>query len=150
MSRRVGVAVLLLLTGVVGGRPLAAQVTEVEPPLEQFVQQVVRLWQAADANALVGLLPADNRLALDTGSGIETANSRHAAAALRALFAERETVDARVVRVTVASAQPPRGFGELGWTFRLRGSPAELSRSVYVATLFENGEWRISELRIMP
>lgn len=121
-----------------------------EPALEQFVQSVARHWSAADVTALLGLLPADNRVILDTGSGIETANERHAAAALRALFTESETVGARAVRVTLASTFPARGFGELSWTFRARGSRGEQSRSVYVATAWEDDGWRITELRLMP
>ena len=35
-----------------------------------------------------------------------------------------------------------RGFGELVWTFRVRGAPGEQTRSVYVATRREGGDWR--------
>jgi hypothetical protein len=142
---------LLVVPITIGAQPIAAQNVEpVNSPLEEFVQQVVRLWSAADVAALVELIPADNRLVLDTGSGIENANSRHAAAALRALFAQSETVGARAVRVTVASTFPARGFGELDWTFRARGAPGEQSRSVYVAAAWQNDSWRITELRLMP
>jgi len=120
------------------------------PGLDSFLQHVVRIWSAGDVPALLELLPTDNRLLLDTGSGVETANARHAAAALRALFAEGETVGVRAVRATVASTTPMRGFGEMAWSFRPRGAPAEHARSVYIAILWEERAWRISELRIMP
>jgi hypothetical protein len=142
---------LLIVAIAFSGQPAAAQNTDPgDVPLEAFVQQVVRLWSSADVAALVELIPADNRLVLDTGSGIENANSRHAAAALRALFAQSETVGARAVRVTVASTFPVRGFGELAWTFRARGAPGEQSRSVYVAAAWQDDGWRITELRLMP
>jgi hypothetical protein len=130
--------------------PLRAQDAVVDVPLQEFVQQVAKLWQAGNVDMLVELFPAEDQLTLDTGSGIETANSRHAAAALRALFAQRESVGTRAVRVTLASPSPPRGFGELTWTFRIRGAPGQESRSVYVATVREPRGWRITELRIMP
>jgi len=136
------VATLALVT------PAPAQ-TGADLPLEDFVQHVASLWASGDVSSLVDLIPADNRVLLDTGSGSETANARHASAALRALFAERETLGARAVRVTVSSSRPPRGFGELAWAFRDRGAPGEQARSVYVAALREERGWRISELRIM-
>lgn len=148
---RTAVLVLVLLAGLVatpGGA--AAQATASEQPIEAFIQHVTRLWVAGDVAAIVELLPGSNRVLLDTGSGTESANDRHAAAALRALFASSETTGARPVRATLASASPSRGFGEVLWTFRSRGSPAEQSRSIYVAALFEEGAWRISELRVMP
>jgi hypothetical protein len=135
----------LLLAG--GGSPAAAQ--EAEAPLEAFVAQVAGLWAARDVGGLVDLMPADNRLLLDTGSGTETVNSRHASAALRALFADRTTLRVRPVRITLASSRPARGFGELAWEFRGRGAPGEQSAAVYMGAVWEATGWKISELRIM-
>jgi hypothetical protein len=134
---------------VAAARPLAAQ----EPPrqpLEEFVQQVAWLWNMGDVAALVDLLPLRDRVVLDTGEGTETVNPRHAAAALRALFDARETDDAHAIRVTLAGGDPPRGFGQLVWSFRTRGAPTSQSRSVYVGAVWQESAWRIGELRIMP
>jgi hypothetical protein len=139
---------LVVAIGLLWG-PAPAATQETTPSLEAFVQQVARLWAAGDAGGLVELMPSDNRLLLDTGTGTEAANSRHASAALRALFSERETTAVRAVRVTVASSRPPQGFGEIAWTFRARGSPGDQTRNVYVAALWEAPAWRISELRVM-
>jgi hypothetical protein len=130
--------------------PAAAQDSPGEIPLDTFVDRVAGLWAGADVEALVGLISESEPLLLDAGSGTQSANSRHAAAALRALFAENETVAVRTVRVTMASASPIRGFGELTWTFRTRGTPIDQSRSLYVAALREDGSWHITELRLMP
>src|SRR5690606_6051168 len=92
-------------------------------PLEVFVQQVSHLWGEGDAGGLMDLAAGGGRVVLDTGSGTESVHPRHAAAALRALFSERESVSARPVRVTLAGGTPPRGFGEVAWTFRSRGMP---------------------------
>jgi hypothetical protein len=132
-----------------GGAPPAAEAQSAETPLESFVMQVAGLWAARDVGALIDLMPADNRLLLDTGSGTETVNSRHASAALRALFADRTSVRVRPVRVTLASSRPPRGFGELAWAFRARGAPGEQSAAVYMGAVWEGSGWKISELRIM-
>lgn len=127
--------------------PASAQRPSV--PLEQFVQQVAWLWNMGDVSALVDLLRQGDRVVLDTGGGTEAVTPRHAAAALRALFDGRETHGARVVRVTLSGGSPPRGFGELGWSYRSRGAPASQNRSVYVGAVWEGSGWRIGELRVM-
>lgn len=127
--------------------PVAAQGG---PPLEHFVQQVGRHWNGGDADALADLMPDGGQVMLDTGRGTEAVNPRHAAAALRALFSERQTVSVRPVRATVAGGSPQRGFGELSWAFRTRGASAAQTRSVYVGAVLGPRGWRISELRLMP
>lgn len=118
-------------------------------PLEQFIQQVAWLWNVSDVGSLVDLLPDDQRVLLDTGSGSEAVNARHAAAALRNLFEGRENVGTRAVQVTISGGSPPRGFAQLAWAYRTRGASAPMSRSVYVAALWDGTAWRISELRVM-
>lgn len=119
-------------------------------PLEDFVQQVAWLWNMGDVAALVDLLPLRDRIVLDTGSGTETVQPRHAAAALRALFDARDSSAARAVRVTLAGGDPPRGFGELAWSFRNRGAPTSQTRSVFVGAVWQGDAWRINEVRVMP
>lgn len=140
---------LLALALALWAAPLRAQGAPAIP-LEQFVQQVAWLWGMGDVGSLVELLPSRQRVVLDTGSGTEAVTARHAAAAMRALFDGREHVSVRPVRVTVASRNPPRGFGELAWSHRVRGAPAVLTRTVYVAAVWDEGAWRINELRLMP
>jgi hypothetical protein len=135
---------LLLLGGL--ARPASAQ----DRPIEEFIQRVGQLWSAGDAAGLVALTPSRGPIILDTGGGIESVNSRHAGAALRALFGDHTTVMARPVRVTLAGGSPPRGFGELTWRFRARNAPSVQTRSIYVGALWEDGGWRITELRMMP
>jgi hypothetical protein len=143
---------LLLLGALLLGlaRPAAAQQPGASVPLERFVQQVASLWSAGDAAALVEFFPARERVVLNTGSGTEAVSAHHAGAALRALFDAREGLGARPVRITLAGGSPPRGFGELAWTFRLRGAPTTQSRSVYVGAVWDGRTWRVSELRVMP
>jgi len=119
-------------------------------PLEGFVTRVAQLWGSGDASALVGLAPSDGRLVVDLGGdGGGAVEGRHAAAALRALFGRRENVSVRANQVTLSGGSPPRGFGELAWTSRERGV-READRSVvYVGAEWEDGAWRIRELRLI-
>ena len=128
----------------------AQRASEPGVPLETFVQQVTQLWSQGTVGGLMELVPVDGRVVLDTGSGTEMVNGRHAAAALRALFSGRESVSARPIRITLAGGTPARGFGEVAWSFRTRGAPGPQTRSVYIGALREGDGWRLNELRVLP
>jgi len=128
-------------------RALAAQRTA---PLEGFVASVARMWAAGDAGGITGLAPADGRIVLDLGNGQAGAvEARHVAAALRELFRDRSTVSVRATQVTIAGGQPLSGFGELSWTSRPRGVTDSETRSVYVGAVWEDGAWKVRELRLL-
>lgn len=147
MTRLLRAVLPLVVLLAATGRPLSAQAPPA--PLERFVQTVGQLWMDGNAGTIAAVVQ-DGQLLLDTGRGGESVNGRHAAAALRELFGESETVSVRPVRVTLAGGQPPRGFGELAWVFRARGSPVTQTRSVYVGAVWTGRDWRISEIRLMP
>lgn len=128
-------------------RALAAQ----QPaPLENFVARIASLWSRADADAIVALAPADGRIQLDLiGDGPGEVQERHAAAALRGLFGERENVSVRPRQVTISGGAPVRGFGELTWLSRPRGVSDNLSSIIYVGAVWEDGAWRLRELRVL-
>jgi hypothetical protein len=128
-------------------RPAAAQ--RAAAPLDSFIKEVAYLWSGSDARGLAELMPEEAQVLLDTGGGMETVEARHAAAALRELFAERQSLSVRPARITVSGTRPARGFGLLTWSFRSRGSPSPESGSVYVGAVWSEEGWRISELRLM-
>lgn len=147
MNRRALLALLALLF--VPGAPLRGQ-QQGEPRLETFVSHVARLWAAEDADGLARLAPAGGKMVLEVGGeGAGPVQARHVAAALRTLFADRESVSVRPARVTVAGGQPLQGFGELVWLSRSRGVSAARNSTVYVGVVWEDGEWRIRELRVL-
>lgn len=137
----------LLLTAL----PVGAQRSEprAAPSLEQFVTEVARLWARGDANG-VAALSADAGVAVELGAARGTVQEKHAAAALRGLFGEGETVSVRVLRTARAGGRPPRGFGELAWTTRGRGTGSAQTAGVYVGAALDGGHWEIRELRVIP
>lgn len=140
---------LALLLALLAPCALAAQQNS-EASLSAFVANVARLWGAGQADALVELAPEDGRILLDlAGEGPGEVHPRNAAAALRRLFGERETVTVRPTGATVSGGTPLRGFGELTWIARPRGVSETLSSVVYVGGVWEDGAWRIRELRVM-
>lgn len=147
-TNRIFPILLALLLGVLAPRGLAAQ--QDASSLSQFVATVLRHWAAGDADEIVALSPRDGRILLDlAGEGPGEVQPRNAAAALRRLFGERENVSVRASRVTVSGGTPLRGFGELTWIARPRGVTDTLSSVVYVGVVWEDGAWRVRELRVM-
>jgi hypothetical protein len=151
VTRRAWLWALLLLAGVlIAPARLHAQ-EQPSVPLERFMARVARLWLDRDAAGLAALAPANGRMIFSAGPDpAETVQSRHAAAALRSLFNERETVSVRPSRVTVAGGRPLQGFAEITWASRSRGIAAQQTSSIYVGAVWEDGEWRIRELRVLP
>ena len=141
---------LALLLAVLAPRGLAAQQQGSAQSLSAFVATVARLWADGRSDALVELAPEDGRILLDlAGEGPGEVQPRNAAAALRRLFADRETVTVRPTAATVSGGTPLRGFGELTWVARPRGVSETLSSVVYVGGVWEDGAWRIRELRVL-
>lgn len=145
---RVAPPLLVLLALLFAATPAPAQ-RATPAPLDAFIREVAYLWSGSDARALAELMPESAELILDTGAGMEAVQPRHAAAALRALFAGRQSVSVRPVRITMAGSRPPQGFGELTWSFRSRGSPTAQNTSVYIGVAWTEEGWRITELRLM-
>ena len=140
--------ILLCTLALLAPRALAAQGRVA--PLDGFVAQVARLWQAGDASGIAALAPRDGRIVLDLGGEqAEAVEARHAAAALRDLFRDRTTLSVRAAQVEVAGGEPLRGFGELAWAARARGVSDTESTTVYVGAVWEREGWRIRELRVL-
>lgn len=140
------VLALLVLVALAAPAGLAGQDAP-RVPLERFVQQVARLWAQGDADALVALAPASGRLMLDLGADAGgSVQGRHATAALRSLFAVRETASLRPSRVTVSGSR--QGFGEFHWVYRSRGMSSQQTASVYFGVVWEENAWRIREIRV--
>jgi hypothetical protein len=141
---------LAMLLALCAPRAAFAQQQSGVAPLAGFVASVARLWSAGDADGLVALATQDGRILLDlTGEGSGEMQPRNAAAALRRLFGERETVTVRPTAATISGGSPLRGFGELTWVARPRGVSESVSSVVYVGAVWDGNEWRIRELRVL-
>jgi hypothetical protein len=138
--------VVLALLGLGLPAPAAAQAAPTVP-LEQFVHQLARLWAAGNADAITELAPPSGRIVLDLGGDAgSTVQGRHASAALRSLFSARSTVSMRASRVTLSGQR--QGFGEYRWAYRSRGMSSNQQVSVYFGVAWEEGAWRVREIRV--
>ena len=147
-TRGVALATVLLLWWL--ATPLRAQQAGGTVPLDGFATQVSRLWAQGEAERLAEMTGPDGRVLLDLGSTRGGVQERHFAAALRSLFGEREGVAIRSQRTVISGGSPPRGFVELAWTSRARGTSAARTSTVYVGAVLHGDEWRIRELRLIP
>lgn len=150
MTNRLLPLALAMLLALFAPSGAAAQQQSSAASLSGFVATVARLWAGGEADALMELAPDDGRILLDlAGEGPGEVQPRNAAAALRRLFGERETVSVRPTGATVSGGTPLRGFGELTWVARPRGVSETLPSVVYVGGVWEDGAWRIRELRVL-
>ncbi len=118
--------------------------------LEETMARVASMWERGDVRGLTGQAAASGfALELDArASG--PVGSRQAAAALRRLFEDRETVSVRPGVAKVVGGEPTRAFGELQWITRPRGTTIPERRTVFVALVREGQGWRVTEIRVMP
>jgi ketosteroid isomerase-like protein len=135
---------LVILAGPAAGRPLHAQ------ELEQVVQSTAAAWGRGDAAAVVALA-ARGGIAVDVdGNGGGPVAARQAAAMLRRIFDDRETVELRTGTARVVDGSPARGYGEFVWAARARGTSIPERRTVFIGFVRQDDGWRITQIRMMP
>ncbi len=138
--RYFGLALLLVLA-----RTDGAAGQRVEPVLERFVSY----WARGDENAIAALATRQGiRLDFDRKEMGPLAE-RQAAALLRRMFDDHETINVRLMVSRSMDGQPKRAFGEISWMMRPRGTTIPDKTSVFVALIFENEQWRITEIRFV-
>ena len=123
--------------------PAAAQ------DLGPVLQRVASSWHKADARA-VAALGSEAGISLDVdGSTVGPLGTRQAAAVLRRVFDDRESVSAAPRVSRTVGGDPARAFGEITWTTRARGTTIPERATLFVAFVREGDGWRITEIRLM-
>ena len=118
--------------------------------LKSALDEVAAAWSRGDANAVAShAAPAGVALEVE-GSPAGPFPPRQAAAVLRRVFEDRETVSVDVELSKAVAGEPERGFGELNWVVRVRGTTIPERISVFVALVRVGNHWKVSEIRLMP
>ena len=118
--------------------------------LEDTMARVAAMWARSDVRGLTQSAARSGfALELDANSS-GPVGSRQAAAALRRLFEDSETVTVRPGLARVVGGEPTRAFGELEWITRPRGTTIPERRTIFIALVREGRGWRVTEIRIMP
>jgi hypothetical protein len=118
--------------------------------LRDFTQRLTLSWARNDAGSLVDH-GSDDGIAMDVdGRAIGPLRSRQAAAVLRRLFDERETISVTVTSQKELPGSPRRAYLELVWLRRARGTTIPQRNTVFVALMEQDSSWRITEIRVLP
>jgi hypothetical protein len=132
-----------LLMGAGAPAPAAAQ------ELGQVLERVAAAWHRGDASS-ISAAGARAGISLDIdGASVGPLGPRQAAAVLRRVFDDRESVSARTSMSREVGGAPVRAFGEITWTARASGTTIPERATLFVALVREDERWRISEIRLL-
>ena len=118
--------------------------------LEGAFARFAGMWARGDADDLARLMP-EGGVIINVGDGpMGPLNGRQAAALLRQLFEQGETVGVQAGMLERVGGRPPRGFGAITWITRPEGTRVPLRRTVYFGLTWVDGAWRVAEIRLIP
>lgn len=128
----------------------AATARAQDPELQQTLEQLARSWARGDAAGVAALVTrAGLSLHLD-GAPVGPIGPRQAAAVLRSVFEQQETIRLRVASSRIVGGAPERAFGELTWLSHVRGTTIPLRATVFFALIREETGWRVTQIRLLP
>jgi hypothetical protein len=117
--------------------------------LGDVIDRIMIFWSKGDATAIVNFISV-NGVSLDVDGGpIGPLGPRQAAATLRRVFEEQETVALHAAAAQIVGGAPQRAFGELTWYVRARGTTIPEHATVFVALVKERNGWRVTQIRLM-
>jgi hypothetical protein len=118
--------------------------------LEQAAAGFATRWAAGDVSGLQSRFSQSGVRVQWEARPLGSLSPQRAGASIREYLGNREAASARVSRVEEVGGTPARGFAEIRWESRMRGGSEMVSRTVFVAFVFEDGDWRVAELRVLP
>ena len=140
---RCAVFSLAALLAVLPG-PAAAQ------ELSEFTQWLTLAWARGDAAGIASLI-AESGVSINVeGKPVGPLGTRHAAAALRRLFSDLETVGVTLASKKPQPGDPTRAYLELVWARRARGTTIPRRGAVFIAIVQQDDGWRITDIRVLP
>ncbi|MBX6363826.1 MAG: nuclear transport factor 2 family protein [Gemmatimonadetes bacterium] len=140
--RRRSIALVVLVLALAASRAHAQD-------LDQVLDRFAASWAKGDAVTIAQLV-ARGGMSIDIdGTPIGPLSRRQAAALLRRIFDDRETVVIRAGSAQVVGGAPPRAFGEIAWSARSRGTTIPERATVFLALVREDDGWRITQIRVL-
>jgi hypothetical protein len=117
--------------------------------LDRTLDRIAAAWHKGDASAVAGLA-ARSGISLNVdGRAVGPLAPRQAAAVIRRVFEDRESLSVRSNMTRGAGGSPARAFGEITWTTRARGTTIPGRDTIFVAFVHEDDQWRITEIRLI-
>jgi hypothetical protein len=127
----------------------AAAARAQEAQLERVLSALASSWARGDAVGLAASGAAAGLVLEIDGETIGPLAPRQAAAVLRRLFVDRETVRLDHGMARVVGGSPLRAFGEFAWIARADGTTIPERAVVFVAFVWEDDAWRITQIRLL-
>lgn len=117
--------------------------------LRPTVSRLSSAWSRGDFSA-IGTRAARSGLSIAMdGDKTGPFNERQAAAALKRVFEDRETLSARPGKDGIIDGEPRRAYLEISWVTRSKGSRVQEKTTVLLQLVEEGSDWRITEIRLM-
>lgn len=118
--------------------------------LDDIVLHVADAWAHGDARALVALGTRDGLLIETRDSRTGPLASRQAAALLRRLFEDRQTVSIKPGMTQLMSGSPRRAFAEMTWITRAPDTTETERTTVFIEFVLADDRWQITQIRLLP
>lgn len=118
--------------------------------LDDIVDIITFAWSHGEARALVAMAARDG-ISIETPDGrMGPLGARQAAAVLRDLFDDRETVSIRPGMTQIVGGSPRRAFSEITWITRARNTTQQERLTVFLELVLEGDRWHITQIRLLP
>jgi hypothetical protein len=128
---------------------LASAPVPAQQDLPGVLDTLAQLWARGDAAALA-TFGSGRGIELEVhGESLGRVSGRKAAAALRHVFAEQETIAVRPSLRSRVTGSDQAAFAELIWEVRPRGSIVPARSTVFLGLVREGRGWRVSQIRVM-
>lgn len=111
---------------------------------------LARAWGSGDVDQLVRLFSRQGIHLRLGGLDRPSLSSRLAEAAIRDFLRGFEQGSVHLVRTAPLAGQPQRGFAEFRWQTRVPGTSNAQTQFIFMGLSFEEGGWRVNEVRILP
>ena len=118
--------------------------------LEQAAAGFATQWAAGDVSGLQARFSQGGVRVQWEARPLGALSPRRAGASIQEYLENREAASARVSRTGEVGGDPPRGFAEIRWESRVQGVSETVTRTVFVAFVYEDDTWRVAELRVLP
>ena len=142
MRKRAALTVVMLL--------LCARADAHAQDADDFMARVASAWRKGDAAAVSELGDRDGIAIEVEGRHVGSIAPRQAAAVLRRVFADRETIKAVAGPARTMPGNERRAYAEIVWEHRARGTTQPEKVNVFIAAARDGAVWRITEIRLMP
>jgi hypothetical protein len=118
--------------------------------LDDIVLHITDAWQRHDAKDVIALSARDGIAIESRDLRTGPLGSRQAAAVLRRMFDERETVAIQPGRTQIVGGSPRRAYAEIIWITRAPDTSEPQRATIFLELVLLDERWQITQIRLLP